>query len=66
MAMLTGATMDYECSNCGELIEVSINDIGSIVECPHCKSKIKIADHGISDVVDDVTTQIDDFLDSRK
>lgn len=33
---------DIECPECGKDIEVSIDDIGKSVNCPHCKTIIEI------------------------
>lgn len=33
---------EIDCPECGKKISISLNDVQSIILCPHCKSKIKV------------------------
>lgn len=35
-------TIEIDCPNCDRSFEVNLNDIGSVVTCPHCKAKIEL------------------------
>ncbi len=35
-------TLEIDCPDCGKTFEISVDDIGSVVTCPHCKAKIEL------------------------
>ena len=35
-------TIAIDCPDCGRSFEVKLDDIGSVVTCPYCKSKIEL------------------------
>ena len=34
--------LEMDCPLCGKVISFSLNDIGSMIICPHCKAEVEL------------------------
>ncbi len=63
---LKNQPLSFDCPKCGKQIEFTVNQIGTSISCPHCNQKISLEDNGVTDAVDNVEKQLNDFTDSLK
>ena len=61
--MLEDAEFEIDCPNCNKGITVRVDQVGQLVTCPHCKTKIDLKDNGFTDGIADAENQINGLFD---
>lgn len=53
MFMLDGVTFDLNCPNCGQVVMVSLGDIGLTITCEHCLADFEFEADSLTDAIED-------------
>ena len=62
LGILDNEEFEIECPECGEVLTITVSQVGGSVICPKCKTLIHLEDDGFTDSIDDAENQINDLL----
>lgn len=62
MGLLDDVSIDIDCPVCKKNFEITLQEVGSTVQCPYCHTDIELKDNGLSNELENVESLIDNLF----